>query len=414
MYNSLDRVYLKNVRRAVIPKPWDIVMEGTHITDNTFNEDYYTENYIQFTNYQASLFNEKYDKTSAGRGEASIACIFVQQAYPQLFDEAGNPNKSYIPDTGIDTEELFGTRSKVAVKVKPQPQDMTFKVEELIKRIFDATPYQAPFDVINVFNNNKKYEVKEMELDPKGKAKSVQTGKSSFKMASSIYRLLLDEIVDLYDHYERLPKEFKNIFEDKEIKPGNATMSFDRLITSAQEYITNSAGEIPRGLVCDDVEKSDVPPLYLIPKFFNERFYNHELVKSSSESKPDSGEYLEMLYNLEPGVNTKLLDKGIRDLIKKYKLKQKAYLEGGSDISDFLLAVESSIFANYETYFDKVQSYFTAGTEHMREALFKTFPETGVFLVERKGYKYVGRNHMNKLLRIDSITRGKFKVALIK
>lgn len=413
MYNSLDKVYLKTVKRALIPKPWNVVLEA-HVVDNTFNEDYYTENYIQFTNFQSSLFDEKFDKNSAGRGEVSVACIFVQQAFPQLFDANGTPIKNFVPQTDLGDDTPFGLRSNVALKTKPQPQDATERVVAQIKRIVEATPYQAPYDVINVFNNNKKYEVKEMELDPKGKAKSVQTGKSSFKMASSIYRLLLDEIVDLYDHYEKLPKEFKNIFEDKDIKPGNATISFDKLITSAYEYITNSAGEIPRGLVCDDVEKSDVPPLYLIPKFFNERFYNHELVKSNSGSKPDAGEYLEMLYNLEPGVNTKLLDKGIRDLIKKYKLKQKAYLEGGSDISDFLLAVESSIFANYETYFDKIQSYFTAGTEHMKEALLKTFPETGVFLVEKKGYKYVGRNHVNKLLKIDSITRGKFKVALIK
>jgi hypothetical protein len=38
------------------------------------------------------------------------------------------------------------------------------------------------------------------------------------------------------------------------------------------------------------------------------------------------------------------------------------------------------------------------------------FPHEGVFVVSNEGYSYAGQNHLEVLLRIDSITRSKLKV----
>ena len=95
--------------------------------------------------------------------------------------------------------------------------------------------------------------VKEIVVEPK-KSLSMQRhffrnehwhvvkGKYSFRMAIDIFMKVAKSVDRIYYQYKKLSEEQKNLIE--KYKPNNIEESFDEIISSAHDYLKNSAGKV--------------------------------------------------------------------------------------------------------------------------------------------------------------------------
>lgn len=335
------------------------------------------EEFKPFTEYQKRLYGDVSLPGNKGKGEVSIALSLIQKNIPSLFDLNGEPKKNTV--FLIDEVVYF-------------PEE---KIKQKILEMVDLG--NSPYDILDCFEH-KKYEVKEI------KSASVRTGKYSFRMAIDIFIKVAKSVDRIYYQYKKLSEEQKNLIE--KYKPNNIEESFDEIISSAHDYLKNSAGELPRSSITADTKNYiNIPKLYLISKFFDGKIYD-DLTDTGSSLHS----LIQNIYCVDLK-NAKIIDKKIREYIKRKNIENYCNEEFFCPVDEFLYTVRSSVFANSLTYFNDVESYFVEGTKQMKLALEATFPNDGVFIVDKdKGYKYVNKDSLLETLKITCISQGKFKV----
>ena len=336
----------------------------------------FVEDFTPFTDYQKKLYSDVSLPGNKGKGEISIALLLIQKSLPELFDKNGDPfNRTVL----LTDEVVYFPEQKIKDKINEM-----------------ADIGNAPYDLHDCFTG-KKYEVKEI------KSASVRTGKYSFRMAIDIFMKVAKSVDRIYYEYNKLSSEKKKLIE--QYKPSDVESSFEELINNAYNYFLNSAGELPRSAITSDTKDSSIPKLYNIPKFFNSSIYQDLCDKGSTLHGLIQNIYC---VNFE---DSKKIDKKIREYIKRKRIKHDCNEEFLNDVDEFLCTVQTSVFANSNTYFNDIESYFIQDTPQMKIALEATFPNDGVFIVDSdKGYKYVSKDNLSKTLKIPCITQGKFKV----
>ena len=335
---------------------------------SAFNKELVISEITPWPSYTGKYYDsaKKAGKGIAGPGELSVSMVLVQSSNTEDF----NKNEQIVAKDAIQ-----GIKHEEGNRV----------------------------DIKNKYTG-KLYEVKQAS-----NTKSVQVGANSTEFAANLQRDVRINFLSLYKVYSILAPEHKQILD----KTGELETIF-KLGYNYFEKQAGQRGELSRGCIINDIRRphSHIPKLYKIPQYFTPEILNNPEYNIVSKDVADSTYFLKDLYKVND-TDARIIDNLIKNYIqRKQQMNAEAIVEANNEVfSDFLLiASQNPVFASQQTFAEKVQNYFVPGSRESKQVLMSIFPHEGVFVVSNEGYSYAGQNHLEVLLRIDSITRSKLKV----
>ena len=390
MSNLISQLYNKILRREEVPLRPNLEDTYSLIAEAQVNGGFFTQNSIinrwvgwspleQQWYVNTDQVKAYFKNKNIGPGEVSVAIVI---------------RKSHGPYERADTYETI-----------PMTDDRLSQ-PDLFKNLFYPMMKHTGGPAVDVFDpvNKKYYEVKQAT-----EKKDVPVGRHSRIHAEKIYRTVRESFEIIYNSYSKLTPEYKQLVEKyKDETVVSAT--FAQIMERGNEYFSGSTGELARGCIINSKGKSESPKLFLIPRFLA------NLVKSPEvkQAIPDEVEWIQQLYKVEFN-DARLIDKMVRDYITRNRaLRSTEPVTDNTDpelaLSDFVLLCQTTVFANRALFEKEIVSVFTLGGEKSRQFLPQLFPNEGLFVVNKEGYIYAGKNQLSSLLRINSITKNVFKV----
>lgn len=272
----------------------------------------------------------------------------------------------------------------------------------------DSTAYDVQLPSIN-----RKYEVKEIVYSYTRKGEfsggNVQVGAHGKGPAANLTRNL-KEIIKIVELYKKIPTPEK--FLPPELNKSMSMLASDTPLTSnkrAKPPLRNiESGEISKGLV----EFLRMGVAQNIENFLKSKGQD-TTEPLSNTAQAVKAIYSDYLASRRPGLEVKDADARAIDT-KAKEIIDKEFKK--NPVEAFTDACENSIFRtvaefdeNYSNYFN----YYTdpaEQTQQSKELLKKLFPETGLFVVDEKGWVYAGYNYLDYIVQPDVITAASVKV----
>jgi hypothetical protein len=377
--------------------------------------------------------------TEAVEGEPSIGLVPTPQD-PQgniKFDTEtiiNSPQIKWSPEqkTYFKDKSKGGTGNgelSVAMLIL-QSKGITPTVEDLKKAL------QGGGHTFDVNINGIKYEVKQADV-----RKSVRTGKKG--TAHELLSVLAENLIAIYRAYKKLSEEDKDRLDkkDKEInykeKPEDMdgverkverskeqffriVRPLEHLLQSAILYVASR--ELARGAVLDVKSQERVPKIYELPGLLRAALKKLKIKDSTLRNENNSvslEDRLDLIQNMYTNNPDELLSRNKARLIDRQANSIATGKEDSAPVTleEFEAVVDNSpIFnslnynsedASEDAFKKEIQTVFTDTPNDMLQ---KILPVTGLFIVDEEGWTYAGYNNFNELVKIASITQGKYKL----
>ena len=382
-YKNLGELYIEAVEGeppiGLVPTPHDPQENKEKNASYIFDAEAIINSQIKWSPEQKKYFKNK-EKGGTGKGELSVAMLVLQ-------------SKNHKTPT---EEELAAALSGGG----------------------------HTFDV-NI--NGIKYEVKQANV-----RSSVRTGKKG--TAHELLSVLAENLIAIYRAYKKLSEEDKDRLDkkDKEInydeKPEDMdgveyttvrskkqffrrVRPLEHLLQSAILYV--ASGELARGAVLDVESQERVPKIYELPGLLRDALKKLKIKNSTlkSENKSVSLEdRLDLIQNMYTNNPDELLSRNKAMLIDRQANSIATGKEDSEPVTleEFEAVVDHSfIFKSKDAFKKEIQTVFT---DTPIDRLKQILPVTGLFIVDEKGWTYAGNNKLNELVKIASITQGKYKL----
>ena len=369
--------------------------------------------------------------TEAVEGEPPIGLVPTPhdpQENIEIFDTEtiiNSPQIKWSPEqkTYFEDKRKGGTGKgelSVAMLVL-QSKGITPTVEDLKKtRQGGGKTYDVKID-------NNLYEVKQANIKD-----SVRTGTKG--TAHELLSVLAENLIAIYRSYKKLSEEDKDKLDkkNKEInydeKPENMdgverkverskeqffriVRPLEHLLQSAILYVASR--ELARGAVLNVKSQEKIPKIYELPGLLRAALEKLKIKDSTLRNENNSVSLEDRLYfiqNMYTNNPAEPLSKAKARLIDRQANSIATGKEDSAPVTleEFEAVVDHSfIFKSPKDFKDNIQTVFTDTPIGMLKQI---LPVTGLFIVDEKGWTYAGYNNFNKLVKIASITQGKYKL----
>lgn len=382
-YKNLGELYIEAVEGeppiGLVPTPHDPQENKEKNASYIFDTETIINSRIKWSPEQENYFKNK-EKGGTGKGELSVAMLVLQ-------------SKNHKTPTE----------------------------EELIKAL------QGGGKTYDVNINGILYEVKQANV-----RSSVRTGKKG--TAHELLSDLAENLIAIYRAYKKLSEEDRDRLDKKdkvinyEEKPENMdgverkverskkqffriVRPLEHLLQSAILYVASR--ELARGAVLNVNSQEKIPKIYKLPGLLRDALKKLKIKNSTlkSENKSVSLEdRLDLIQNMYTNNPDELLSRNKAMLIDR---QANSIAKGTEDsepvtLEEFEAVVEHSfIFKSPEEFEKKIQTIFINTPNPMLQQI---LPVTGLFIVDTGGWTYAGNNKLDELVKIASITQGKYKL----
>ena len=185
----------------------------------------------------------------------------------------------------------------------------------------------------------------------------------------------------------------------------------EHLLQSAILYVASR--ELARGAVLNVKSQEKIPKIYELPGLVRAALEKLKIKDSTLRNENNSVSLEDRLYfiqNMYTNNPAEPLSKAKARLIDRQANSIATGKEDSAPVTleEFEAVVDHSfIFKSPKDFKDNIQTVFTDTPIGMLKQI---LPVTGLFIVDEKGWTYAGYNNFNKLVKIASITQGKYKL----
>jgi hypothetical protein len=373
--------------------------------------------------------------TEAVEGEPSIGVVptpegpqeNIQKNASYIFDKETiiKPQIEWSPEQKnyFKNKEKGGTGKgelSVAMLVLQSKNHKTPTEEELIKAL------QGTEKTYDVKIDNNLYEVKQAKV-----TSSVRTGKKG--TAHELLSVLAENLIAIYRAYKKLSEEDKNRLDKKnkeinydekpedmdgvERKVERSKEQFFRIVRPLEHLLQSAilyvaSRELARGAVLNVKSQEQIPKIYQLPDLLRECIKNAKKDpalknENNSVSLEDRLDLIQNMYTNNPDEllsrnKARLIDRQANSIATGEEDKAPVTLEEFEAVVDY-----SFIFKSPKDFKDNIQTIFIDTPNPMLQQI---LPVTGLFIVDEIGWTYAGNNKLNELVKIASITQGRYKL----
>ena len=374
-YKNLGELYIEAVEGeppiGLVPTPHDPQENKEKNASYIFDAEAIINSQIKWSPEQKKYFKNK-EKGGTGKGELSVAMLVLQ-------------SKNHKTPT---EEEL-------------------------------AAALSGGGHTFDVKINNNLYEVKQANVKL-----SVRTGTKG--TAQGLFTVLTNNLAEIYNAYDELTDEDKDRLDKISVIEYNKKPTWDMdgvkynsfskkfyrnvrpleyLLQSAILYI-GPRQSLARGAIIEGKSQDKIPKIWKLPGLLQNALKNLNQSPIKEENKSLTlDDRLEFIQSMYPTASLSRQQAMLID--RKARSYGKAEVAPGT-LEEFEAVVVNSPIFNSEGAFKKeIQTVFT---DTPIDRLKQILPVTGLFIVDEKGWTYAGYNKLNELVKIASITQGKYKI----
>ena len=359
-YKNLGELYIETAyHEPSISRLVSVLLEDSNIQE------------IKWEPFEKNLYDTAKlpeNLTGTGPGEYSVAALLLKEVDKEKYDTLAS-----LPDTELAT--IVGTLNNYV-----QGGEVSYDVEI----------------------NNQQYEVKQTN-----DKSSVRTGIKAAELASKLFYIIKNNILDLSERYNDLSEEYKN-------KINKIVPDLAKILNQSRDYLKPMYGQLARGTLFPKGEnfvknKSQLAAIYKLPSMFEALLTDPDIEDIVSLTALE----VKNIYNVDI-YDAKIIDINARDYISNRYKNKDITVSDKTKFSDFLLMASESSFSSPEVFKNNILNYFIPHTDQHKNALNTILPITGLYVVSPESYIYVPKKNLDSVIRIAEISGNTLKIILQK